>query len=394
MVGNMGDLTGHTLGTCTLTKLLGQGGMGAVYLAQQERPARNVAVKVLLPNLAMNNQEFMARFRREADLIAKLEHMNIMPIYEYGEKDGIPYLVMPYLSGGSLRDVLIQKGALSLAVTTNYIEQACSALDYAHAQGVIHRDLKPANFLLHADGRLILADFGIARMVEKSGNTDGTLTIAGTVVGTPEYMAPEMFNGGVVDYRADIYELGVVLFQMLNGRVPFTGSSPFTIANRHMQEPLPLLHQSNPTIPPAVDAVIQTATAKRREERYPSAQAMAQALRQAISIPTSGTNLNNRGAMGTSAQQSQLILPAPIQQYADSPAPQYASHTTSYQGSGQNYQSLAQTRHPTQTAYAPTTPAPKNSTTRRSPVGLIIGLIILVVIISRRYLCRYPADHK
>ena len=169
MVSNRGDLTGKTLGTCVLERLVGQGGMGAVYLARQLRPARRVAVKVLLPSHMMDDdiyQAFLARFRREADVVAKLEQVNIMPIYEYGEQDNMAYLVMPYLSGGSLRDVLQKQGSLSLEETATYLDQAAAALDYAHAQGVVHRDLKPANFLLASDGRLVLADFGIARIME------------------------------------------------------------------------------------------------------------------------------------------------------------------------------------------------------------------------------------
>src|SRR6266571_8259933 len=225
MASSNNDLIGKTLGTCTLEKLIGRGGMGTVYLARQIRPSRQVAVKVLLPNAVMDHEvrtEFLARFRREADLIARLEHVNIMPIHEYGEQDGLAYLVMPYLAGGSLRDVLARQGALSLQETTRYMKQAAEALDYAHKQGVIHRDLKPSNFLLHSDGRLVLADFGIARMMQGNGNALGvTLTGTGTLLGTPEYMAPEMIRGGQVDGCTDIYELGIVLFQMLSGTVPF-----------------------------------------------------------------------------------------------------------------------------------------------------------------------------
>ncbi len=284
MEENRQNLVGQTLGTCTLERLIGQGGMGSVYLARQARPQRNVAVKVLLPNLSLDsqgNQDFLARFRREADVIARLEHVNIMPIYEYGEKDGMAYLVMPYLTGGSLREVLSKQGKLSLSTATTYIDQAASALDYAHAHGVIHRDLKPANFLLHADGRLVLADFGIARIMDEQAQ-GSTLTGTGTLLGTPEYMAPEMVRGEQIDYRADIYELGVVLFQMLSGRVPFTGNTPFAIVYKHAQEPLPLLHYSDPSIPAAVDAVIQKATAKNRQDRYTTVKAMAQDLRAAI----------------------------------------------------------------------------------------------------------------
>ena len=255
--------------------------MGAVYLARQARPSRNVAVKVLQPNMSMGSevyQEFLVRFRREADVIARMDHVNIMPIYEYGEQANLAYLVMPYFSGGSLREVLNRRGTLTLNEAMTYIDQAASALDYAHAQGVVHRDLKPANFLLAGDGRLVLADFGIARIMEESAAGAG-LTGTGTILGTPEYMAPEMARGEPIDYRVDIYELGVVLFQMLSGRLPFSGSTPLVVVARHIQEPLPLLSRENPLISPAVDAVIQKATAKYPNDRYTSTREMAQALR-------------------------------------------------------------------------------------------------------------------
>ncbi len=211
------NLIGKMLGTCRLEKPIGQGGMGVVYLAQQTRPARYVAVKVLLPSALMNPEiyrEFLTRFRREADVIAKLEHVNIIPIYDYGEQDGLAYLVMPYLTGGSLRDRLARFGALSLQETSSYIDQAAAALDYAHAHGVIHRDLKPGNLLLHADGRLVLADFGIARIIHDSSTTiNPTLTSTGMFLGTPEYMAPEMARGEPLDQRADIYGLGILINQ-------------------------------------------------------------------------------------------------------------------------------------------------------------------------------------
>src|SRR5690348_3332116 len=142
------SLIGAALGTCILQQPIGAGGMGAVYLARQTRPVRDVAVKVLRPNVA-TQQEFLIRFRREADVVARLDHVNIMPIYEYGEQEGLAYLVMPYLTGGSLRNKLVQRGPLSFGEILTYIEQAASALDYAHAQKIIHRDIKPGNFLFH-----------------------------------------------------------------------------------------------------------------------------------------------------------------------------------------------------------------------------------------------------
>ncbi|HEY6540698.1 MAG TPA: serine/threonine-protein kinase, partial [Ktedonobacteraceae bacterium] len=228
-------------------------------------------------------REFLLRFQREANVIAQLEHVNIMPIFEYGEQDNLAYLVMPYLTGGSLRDLLQRRGALSLAETVVYLEQAAAALDYAHAHHVIHRDLKPGNFLLHADGRLVLSDFGIARIMQESSDTGGAaLTATGLFLGTPEYMAPEMALGEPIDSRADIYELGIVLFQMLSGIVPFKGNTPLAVVSKQLQEPLPSLHSLNSVIPPAVDSVLQKATAKKREDRFPTAGALAQALRSIL----------------------------------------------------------------------------------------------------------------
>jgi serine/threonine protein kinase len=290
-MNNGNELIGRILGTCRIEQIIGRGGMGIVYLAQQTRPTRRVAVKLLLPEANLRTevyQQFLLRFQREANVIAQLEHMNIMPIYEYGEQDGLAYLVMPYLTGGSLKDLLTRKGALPLTEAVNYIEQAASALDYAHAHHVIHRDLKPANFLLHADGRLVLSDFGIARIMQESSYTVGAaLTATGVFIGTPEYMAPEMALGETIDQRADIYELGIVLFQMLSGTVPFKGNTPLAIVTKQIQEPLPLLHQVNPALPPAVDTILQSATAKKREDRFMSAGALAQALRSVLNSSSS-----------------------------------------------------------------------------------------------------------
>ena len=261
MLADSNELIGQALGTCALLKLLGRGGMGAVYLAQQSRPRRTVAVKVLMPSFVLEKRpraEFLARFRREADAIAALDHVNIMPIYEYGEQDDIAYLVMPYVTGGTLRDILEKRGSLPLDEVVPIIEQAAAGLDCAHAQGIIHRDLKPGNILFHADGRIVLADFGLAKVLKdftEQGGLNGenkiinaTITSVGTIVGTPEYLSPEQGTGKPVDPRTDVYALGVVLFQMLAGRVPFTGTSPVAIAIKHTLEPPPPLRELNPMI--------------------------------------------------------------------------------------------------------------------------------------------------
>ncbi|GCE16472.1 serine/threonine-protein kinase [Dictyobacter kobayashii] len=288
MVTDSNELLGQALGTCTLQRLLGRGGMGAVYLARQSRPRRIVAVKVLLPGLVLEQRsrhEFLARFRREADAIAALDHVNIMPVYEYGEQGDLAYLVMPYVTGGTLREVLEKRGILSLEEVVPIIEQAAAGLDCAHAQSIVHRDLKPGNILFHADGRVLLADFGLAKVlkdVTDQENTNGHLTSIGTIVGTPEYLSPEQGTGDMIDYRTDVYSLGVVLYQMLAGRVPFTGTSPVAVAIKHTLEMAPPITRFNPQVPKNVEAVVMKAMAKSPKERFSSAGTFAQALRQAV----------------------------------------------------------------------------------------------------------------
>jgi serine/threonine protein kinase len=295
MMRNSDDLVGKVLGTCTLLQLIGQGGMGAVYLAQQSRPTRRVAVKVLLPRVAVGSaeyREFRARFQREANLVAQLEHVNIVPIYEYGEQDGMAFLVMPLLTGGSLRDMLAKRGALPLSETLLYTEQAAAALDYAHAHGVIHRDLKPANFLLHADGRLVLADFGIARTMQTGDASipGTTLTGTGMFVGTPEYMAPEMASGESIDHRADIYELGIVLFQMLSGHVPFKGNTPLVVVAMHPTSfPLETSALNAPTVLVSPSPLAPTSTNQAMETPLPSGYTLSSESRQRKVDPSSDT---------------------------------------------------------------------------------------------------------
>ncbi len=289
MLIDSNELLGKSLGSCTLQRLIGRGGMGAVYLASQARPRRTVAVKVLMPAMAMEQRpraEFLARFRREADAIAALDHVNIMPIYEYGEQEDIAYLVMPYVTGGTLRDSIEKRGTLPLEEIVPIIEQAAAALDTAHRQNIIHRDLKPGNMLFHADGRLLLADFGLAKVLrdpsEEAARKQTELTSAGTIIGTPEYLSPEQGTGRPLDYRTDVYSLGIVLYQMIAGRVPFTGTTPVAIAIKHALEAPPPLNRFNPTVSPEIEAIVQKTLAKQPDQRYASAGELAQTLRAAL----------------------------------------------------------------------------------------------------------------
>ncbi len=275
------ELIGVTLGTCTLERVIGRGGMGAVYLAQQSRPVRTVAVKVLIPSNTYDPDQqrvFLERFRREADTVARLEHKNILPIYEYDEalvdEEHLAYLVMPFIRGGTLReriDEMKRNGSqFDLKLVASYISQVADALNYAHSLGVVHRDIKPGNLLFHQDGRLLLSDFGIVRLKAMP-----SLTSVGSFLGTAEYASPEQISTSEIDFRSDIYSLGTILYEVLTGSVPYTGSTPFAVMARKLSEPIPSLLSIRPDLSPGIEAVVMKALAKNPGDRYQTATMLA-----------------------------------------------------------------------------------------------------------------------
>ncbi|MCC6905741.1 MAG: SUMF1/EgtB/PvdO family nonheme iron enzyme [Anaerolineae bacterium] len=268
-------LIGLSLGQYTITGLLGKGGMASVYLGTQAAINRQVAVKVL-PRSFMHDDSFMERFRRESKMIAALEHPHVLPIYDYGEQDGIPYLVMRYLEGGTLEG-LIRQGPVEWRKILRITTQIGDALDYAHASGIIHRDIKPSNIMLDRAGNAFLSDFGIARLLE------GTSALTGSgIVGTPAYMAPEQTEPGVPTPAMDIYAFGVTIFEAITGQLPFVADTPIAQLMMHINKPVPSLQLYNPQISTAVDEVIQRSMMKQPADRYLHAGEFASALDSAV----------------------------------------------------------------------------------------------------------------
>ncbi len=276
------DLIGRKIGGYEILELIGHGGMASVYRAHQVSMNRVVAVKVL-PRQFLSDDTYMQRFNREVKIISQLEHRNIVPVHDYGEADGQPYIVMRFMSGGSVDD-LLRAGALALNEIVAIVEQIAPALDYAHGKGVLHRDLKPSNILMDDNGGAYLTDFGIARLMSDVSNV--TLTTQG-VVGTPSYMSPEQAQGQNLDHRSDIYSLGVMLFEMATGQRPFESDTPYGIAVLQVTATPPNPRSLNPTIPSPVERVILTTMSKKREDRYDTATRLSEALKLASDAPPS-----------------------------------------------------------------------------------------------------------
>jgi len=256
---------------------IGSGGMATVYEAYQEKLDRRVAIKWMHASFTQDRQ-FIGRFEREARIVAHLDHPNIVPIYDYETQEGRPYLVMKLLDGQTLKDLMLE-APLPLKDIISIMSTVASALDYAHTQGVLHRDLKPSNILIDLSGVAYLTDFGLARMTHQG---ESTLS-ADSMLGTPHYISPEQALGGKdLDGRTDVYSFGVLLYEMLVGRLPFTGDTPYSIVHKHIYAAPPSPSSLNPDIPPAVEKVLLKALSKEPPARYPTATALMLDLQKAL----------------------------------------------------------------------------------------------------------------
>jgi serine/threonine-protein kinase len=322
-----GDTLINTLfdGRYRIVRKLGSGGMADVYLAEDEELGRRVAIKILNDRHA-NDEQFVERFRREAKNAAGLSHPNIVSIYDRGEAEGTYYIAMEYLDGRSLKELVVARGPLPIGDAIQFTRQVLGALRFAHRKGVVHRDIKPHNVMADADGRLKVTDFGIAR----AGVSQ--MTEAGSIIGTAQYLSPEQARGAGVDQRSDLYSVGIVLYELLTGEVPFTGESPVEIAMRHLSDtprPPSLLR---PEVPPDLDMIVLRALAKSPEDRFQTAEEMDAELgrvAQGVGVTTETADAATAVLSGTAlANAPTAIVPPrrppatarPSYRYSDAPA--------------------------------------------------------------------------
>jgi len=323
-------------GRYRIERLLGKGGMGAVFLAHDLTLERDVAIKVLPPDVAQDEQ-IVRRFQQEAKTAAKLDHPNIIPIYRVESEGGLNYFVMKYVSGTSLEDLLDQKQPLPVPEIQRILWEAACALGHAHQRGVVHRDVKPANIMFDHDGRAMLTDFGISKALQAATG----FTATGMIIGTPHYMAPEQAKGQTVDGRADEYSLGVVGYRMITGELPFAGDSVHTILYKHIFEEAPRAAARRADVPEPLSAAVWRAMSKDPDHRYATMEEFATAVwpEQPVAAPT-----KSRGA------------PRPL--------PKTAAEA------------------PTQITGAPTTPLPATGAKtrpKRSRAGLVIAGVVVAV---------------
>jgi len=331
------NLIGTTLGQYQIMELAGKGGMATVYKAFQPSLNRYVALKVL-PEFLAQDKQFVARFRQEALAAAALRHPNILVIHDVGQAGNLHYIAMEYLEGQTLSDVIQQTGGLSPQRIVKIFDQLASALDFAHQRGLVHRDIKPANIFIGADDHVTLVDFGIVKALSGMG-----LTSTKAMIGTPEYMSPEQIEGKSIDRRSDLYSLGVVLYQMLTGYVPFGGEAASAILFAHLNKPPTPPSKLTAFVTPPVEAVVMRALAKNPQDRFANVKEMARALSQAVATPAAPVQAT-----------------VPVQAYASAPPPTYIP--------------------PPAAAYAPMPVAPSRSGGALWPILFGLGALVLIAV--------------
>ncbi len=285
-----------------LVDFIGQGGMSLVYRAVDIRTGHSVAIKILKSEYN-SDKEFMERFQREAQAASLMSHHNIVNLLDVGVEGEYRYLVLEYVSGSTLKEIIQQKGRLNTNTAIQITVRILSALQHAHSNGIIHRDIKPQNVLVNADGHVKVADFGIARMTNAF-----TISKGDTVVGSVHYSSPEQAGGSVVDATSDIYSTGVVLYEMLTGHVPFVGDTPVAVAMQHINATPPPISDYNPDVPPAVISVVAVSLKKSPKKRYQSAREMADALlkaRQGLPDPNTPQYMEHTAAQASANAQRQ-----------------------------------------------------------------------------------------
>lgn len=350
-------------GRYEVRSMIGRGGMAQVHLGFDTRLSRNVAIKMLRTDLARDSI-FQTRFRREAQAAASLNHPNIVAVYDTGEEDvtipdgshvSVPYIVMEYVEGHTVRDLLAGGSPVPIDEAVEIISGVLSALEYSHTQGLVHRDIKPGNIMLTNTGKIKVMDFGIARALTDS---QATMTQTNAVVGTAQYLSPEQARGEVVDARSDIYSTGCVLFELLTGQPPFKGDTAVAVAYQHVSEIPPVPSSITNDVPDSIDRVILKALAKDKDQRYASAQAMLSDLERAA-----------RGALVLAPAADSWESPTiPDQDYATRTLPLAPPPAPEYQTSVQRPVALAD--------------AEEYEGEKRSRTGLIISLVLLILALT------------
>ena len=382
------SLLGRHLGRYHIQEEIGRGGMARVYRAYDPQLQRQIALKVLAPQLALDT-EYIQRFQREAIIAANLHHPNIVTIYDVSEIDGLHFIAMEYIRGRSLHAIINERGALGLPNAVAIISAVGAALDYAHRQGAIHRDVKPHNIMINILGRVLLADFGIAQMPESRGDR---LTRTGIFIGTPEYISPEQASARQVDGRSDLYSLGITAYELITGTVPFSGATP-QLMIAHLQSPPPPLSTLDPQQPPELDSVLARSLAKNPDTRYQTGAAFAEALRQVarkhglqeadaaqlaeLALPRALPEGQVTAHVPTDETARQPVPPAPVRPIAPKPeAPQ--SVPAQPPVSPRPESRVAQDEQPTLAPVSPSSTSNQMPPANRRGLWIALGVVLLL----------------